>query len=382
MNAETLGATMSPHDQSFDISFAETPEEREAIYRQRYSVYTEEMHLYQSKADHERHVLMDAYDPACRLLYARVHDEVVGSLRIHLDQDAAIPDAFKKVYDLDKFSGTVPFDKIGIVTRFMVNPRCRGTSLTLRLVEASYEFLLQQRAELCFIACAPHLVNLYLALGFRTYTRNFNDPEVGFVIPMVAGCRDLGYFKRIASPMSVVAEKHVREVPSWIASVFPSDSTVWSERGGGEQYWSQAYSLLTDKSNGKYSIFDGLSEEEAKLLLSKGHVIECAKGELILRKGSVSHGISVILSGVVEIREGNRILAVLGRDEVIGEIGFLLEAPRSADVCAASEHVRILSLDDRTLRKLIETDPVTSAMLMFNLSRILCLRLVAAQSLA
>jgi len=47
---------MSKPESKAVIAFAKTPEEREAVCRQRYCVYTEEMHLYQSTADHKRRV--------------------------------------------------------------------------------------------------------------------------------------------------------------------------------------------------------------------------------------------------------------------------------------------------------------------------------------
>lgn len=370
---------MSAIDSGITIALADTAQEREAIYRQRYAVYTEEMHLYQSVADHERRLLTDPYDATSRLLYARIGDEVVASLRIHLGKDHAIPGPFVKVYDLQRFNIHVLPEQIGIMTRFMVTQQYRGTQVTLRLMLAAHELFLQEASELAFIACAPHLVNLYLALGFRTYTKNYNDPEVGFVIPMVCSPRDIDHFERINSPLLPLARKHIRDAPPSITAILPTASAVWSEQSAGEDYWSQAYSLLTEKHRGKYSIFDGLSEDQSRLLLVKGHVIECANGELILRKGSVSHGIFVILSGVVEVRGTDGVLAVLGRDDVIGEMGFLLETERSADVYAASDQVRILSLDERALRRLIETDSVTAAKLLLNLSRILCLRLIETQ---
>ena len=65
---------------------------------------------------------------------------------------------------------------------------------------------------------------------------------------------------------------------------------------------------------------------------------------------------------------------------MLGEIGFLLDSPRSADVYAQSEGVRILSLDERILRRLIEADPAASAKILLNLSRILCLRLLETKA--
>jgi hypothetical protein len=373
---------MSPSGNSCVIAFAESAEEREAVCRQRYTVYTEEMHLYQASADHARRVLTDRYDATARLLYARVGNEIVGSLRLHLGRDGEIPDAFKTVYDLPQFAAAVPYADISVCTRFMVSAKHRNTSVAFRLIQANYEFHLQQNLQLGFVACAPHLVNMYLALGFRTYAKNYNDPDVGFVIPMVYVIRDLNHLTRLSSPLLRIASKYLApsDSPAWVDSVLPPVSAVQSERADTDIYWSQAFGLLTQQSQARHSIFDELSEGQTKLLLAEGHLIECSKGDLIIRKGTIAHGMYVVVLGLVEVRDGDRVLAVLGRNEVLGEIGFLLDSPRSADVYAQSEGVRILSLDERILRRLIEADPAASAKILLNLSRILCLRLLETKA--
>jgi len=45
-------------------------------------------------------------------------------------------------------------------------------------------------------------------------------------------------------------------------------------------------------------------------------------------------------------------------------------------VYAATDGVRVLSLSEGTIRKLIETDPGVAARLLLNISKILCLRLL------
>jgi len=303
-------------------------------------------------------------------------------LRIHLGMDGAIPDPFKTVYDLERFVTTVPYENMSVVTRFMVNRAHRHTQVSFQLIHANSEFHLLQGIQLGFIACSPHLLNLYLALGFRTFTKNYSDAEVGFVVPMAYVVRDLVYLESIASPLSGLTAKYVTpaEIPPWVDSVLPTHSSVRSERFDQGQYWSDLYGLLTEKSQGKYYIFDGLSDDQIKLLLGKGHVIQCRNGELVVRKGTVSHGIFLLLSGVLEVRDDHRAINVLGRGEVFGELGFLLDSPRTANVYAVGDDVRILSLDDQTLRGLMTTDALTSAQFLLNLSKVLCLRLVQVQS--
>jgi CRP-like cAMP-binding protein len=57
-------------------------------------------------------------------------------------------------------------------------------------------------------------------------------------------------------------------------------------------------------------------------------------------------------------------------------MAFLLEQPRSRDVFAATDGTRVLSLSDGHLRRLIDREPRAAALLLMNLSRMLCFRLI------
>ena len=50
--------------------------------------------------------------------------------------------------------------------------------------------------------------------------------------------------------------------------------------------------------------------------------------------------------------------------------------PRTADDYAATDGVRILSLSEGTIRKMIDSDPSVAARLLLNISKILCLRVL------
>jgi CRP/FNR family transcriptional regulator, cyclic AMP receptor protein len=71
---------------------------------------------------------------------------------------------------------------------------------------------------------------------------------------------------------------------------------------------------------------------------------------------------------------------VLGPGDVFGEMAFLLELPRQSDVYAATPSVRILSLSDGTLHKLMAEEPILAAKLLLNISRMLCGRLIKANA--
>jgi CRP-like cAMP-binding protein len=69
---------------------------------------------------------------------------------------------------------------------------------------------------------------------------------------------------------------------------------------------------------------------------------------------------------------------VIRTGEVFGEMAFLLERPRTLDVYAASDPVRVLSLSESTIRTMVAEDPAVAAKLLFNISKMLCVRIVKA----
>ncbi len=62
-------------------------------------------------------------------------------------------------------------------------------------------------------------------------------------------------------------------------------------------------------------------------------------------------------------------------------VSFLLATRRISDVVALSDRVRVLSVSEKTLRKLIESESRLAAMVMFNLARAVCLKLVERSAL-
>jgi CRP-like cAMP-binding protein len=107
-------------------------------------------------------------------------------------------------------------------------------------------------------------------------------------------------------------------------------------------------------------------------------VIECRAGDRVLKKGGAARNIFVVLEGTLEARDGEQVVGVVRTGEVLGEMAFLLERPRTLDVYAASDTVRVLSLSESTIRKMISDDPGVAAKLLFNISKMLCVRIVRA----
>jgi hypothetical protein len=256
-------------------------------------------------------------------------------------------------------------------------PRLRGSGLVEELIARTGELSGVHDIRVTFGACEPHLLSLYLGLGYRTYaTRNINSPEAGYLIPI------------ISFPQGVDALIGVGRGPNDRPDGLPEClEEIVAGHGGAvlspilvsaDEYEAEVHDALRQLQREGISAFDGFTEEEEDRCLARSNVIQCDAGDHVLKKGGSARNIFVVLDGTLEVRDGDRCVAVLSPGDVFGEMAFLLERPRGLDVYAATDGARVLSLSEGTLRKMIADDAVVAAKLLLNISRMLCLRLVLA----
>ncbi len=101
-------------------------------------------------------------------------------------------------------------------------------------------------------------------------------------------------------------------------------------------------------------------------------------GETILRQGEPGDEIIVVVRGRVRLTKGSsgvrRVVGEYGEGEHVGELAVLRDAPRSADVEAATDDVRCLVIRGDQLRHLLVDRPrVSEAMLASLAERLACL---------
>ena len=358
---------------------AETEEEKLAVYRLRYDIYVEEMGRYRGIADHERRMLVEPEDATARIFYAAPEGEVVATSRFSWGGDAPFSARQIDAYQLAPFLAEVSPKAIVVGERGMVLPRLRGSPIFEQLMVASRGFVREKRIQLIFGACEPHLLSLYLGRGARPFAeRNINSPEAGYLIPIVTVVEDIEYLRRIGSPVAATAIDYGADarIPSCIDRLVMQSHVMSQRLTVPDAYWGEVHRALGDLAEARPSALEGLSDEEAERCLGHSNIIECGVGDRVLKKGGVARNMFIVLAGTLEVRDGNELLRVLSPGDVFGEIAFLLEMPRSADVYAVTDGVRVLSLSEGTIRTLIASDPSVAARLLLNISKILCLRLL------
>jgi len=360
------------------VFFAETQAEKEAVYRFRYKIYVTEMGRYASVADHERKMLFEPEDATARIAYALKDDEVVATSCLSWGGDAPFSRDQVELYMLEPFIAEVPLEAMAIADHAMITPELRGSELFDALNGALMNFVNDKRIQLIFGACEPHLLSGYVARGMRTYSsKNINGPEDGFLIPVVYVVEDVAYLRRIGSPAALSARDYGDDarIPSCVERLIERGGNVMSQRlVGSRAYYGEIHEALDAIADNRISALDELDEDEMVRVLGKSNIIECRAGDRVLKKGGVARNFFVVLEGNLEARDGDRMLRVMPAGDVFGEIAFLLERPRSADVYAATD-ARILSLSEGTLREVIAREPNVAGKLLLNVCKILAMRL-------
>ena len=358
------------------IRFASTEAEHAAIYRLRYRIYVEELGAVAFPGvDHERRLLDEGGVRNSRLLYAVVDGEVVATLRLQLGADDALTEEDAIIYELARFAGQVERAQVCILSRFMALPKHRGGPIPQLLLQEMYRFCVAQGVTLCLLDCRPHLLNLYQRLGFRTYARPYSEPGYGLLIPMALLVTDRTHLERVGSPLQADAPIHEHvELTSLLHdgefAVVPGHTLMPEEM--------PAYSLsLNGEGLPPVSLFGGLSQGEIARVVARGHSVTCRRGDKLIIDGDVEHSMFLILHGHVEARVGERTVAIEGPGSVIGEVAYLLRVPRTADVIAMEDGVRVLYLRYGALEQLQSEEPALAVRLLLNLSRIVATKLVA-----
>ena len=122
------------------------------------------------------------------------------------------------------------------------------------------------------------------------------------------------------------------------------------------------------------SLFQGMTRYEIRKTILISELREYAAGSRLIEQGSVGRSMYLVVSGSLQVirrdSEGDRLQATLGPGDIFGEIGFVNQAYRIADV-RAMEHVAVLRFDHERLKKDLILFPYIMAKLNFNICGIL-----------
>lgn len=359
------------------VYVAETEPEREAVFSFRYAVYAEELGRKLGNADPLRRRVHDEEDDKAytTLLYtADDAGQLTGTIRIRCWGPGEVPEKDWAAFSMERFEGLSEM-RTAEIGRLMIERGHRGQLGLLSMACSVYELYADELGvDVGFINCATGLVRHYRLLGFRTYAGRLVPTLDGIEVPLVLLPGDRSYLEQVGSflvpfvdvfygpgrrtPVDVAPWSHVLDADS--APVKFDSAAVWERVQRLRQAEGEALSML-----------DSMSEETVRKLSEKGFLMQLSPGQLLTEKGLSQREIFVVLDGVFEVYDGERRLRVIGRGDVIGEIGFFgSTGRRTASVTAASEG-EVLVLRRHFVDDLMKSDPACAAEVLFALARVL-----------
>ncbi|MBI1319727.1 MAG: cyclic nucleotide-binding domain-containing protein [Candidatus Hydrogenedens sp.] len=151
---------------------------------------------------------------------------------------------------------------------------------------------------------------------------------------------------------------------------------------GASALMREMANVMMDSMRGTYAVlarrmelFRDLQAEDVAKIFSRGITREVQQGEIVFSKGDAGDALYCVLGGEIEIFDGDRVIATLGRGEMFGEMALMSEEPRSASA-RATETSSLLALNRDIVHNIMPRD--VSVQLLVNIIIILSARLRAA----
>jgi len=156
------------------IRIAKTEQEREAIFRFRYKIYSEELQKNHLPVDHHKKMLFDQADYHTVLYYALQDEELIATVRSQRGTEGPFSPEQFEYFQIGSFVPFLDCSRLAIVDRLIVAPAFRKTPLAHEMMKATYLGGLEVGTKICFVTCEDHLMPMYLRYGFVHY----QDPVI------------------------------------------------------------------------------------------------------------------------------------------------------------------------------------------------------------
>ena len=120
------------------------------------------------------------------------------------------------------------------------------------------------------------------------------------------------------------------------------------------------------------SLFDGLSTSELQVIAGSTEELDFPANEVIIEQDDESDCAYIIVSGSARVyrltEDGEEVnLAILGKDQVLGEMALLDKQPRSANV-ESVQPIKVLKLTRTDFSRILHQHPDTAINLLSTLS--------------
>ncbi|MCA9700783.1 MAG: protein kinase, partial [Myxococcales bacterium] len=215
-----------------------------------------------------------------------------------------------------------------VVEDFVRTDEAKGTAAVVQLFLSIFSHALESETLLIATACAPvHYLEM-MRLGFRVVGPISRGTDDSTLVPMMLVVHDLNQLSGAKSPLAALLRTrgHLdeRRGIDWINQ----------QLGVGGAAPSMLSLLGDDEITSPLLV--GLSSLGRAELLRDANRRPGNVGDTLIDVGESGKWMALVEAGLVEIVVDGRVIAVRGEGELIGEMGFLLDVPRTARVVVAA----------------------------------------------
>jgi len=326
---------------------AKSREEREAIYRFRYSIYAGELKRDYPGMDHAARSWRQDEDerPEARLYYLGTPARIEGTVRVRI-WDEPPPD----IVDELSLQRVPRGRRIAYLERMMLPKTLRGRLLVPAILWHGYPKLMAEGVELCVLTCVPGIARHYVRLGARPYGARLVEGASSAEVPLMIVMRDAEHLKGQRSFMVTQVKKHAAPPDPALAPLFARDvQRVTFDPSQVERELRQARAPL----------LEGLPDKALHRIARGAFLLQLDSGDLLVRKGTADREMYLVLEGELEVDGGARI----PRGATIGEMAFLGTPGLRTATVHASAPSRLLVLRRKFLDELADSDPRSAYLL-------------------
>jgi hypothetical protein len=211
--------------------------------------------------------------------------------------------------------------------------------------------------------------SIYKRLGMRPIGTLHNSPSQSYSIPMIF-LADEDYLTLINSPvlnlLRGVDFTNYSSICQWYYQLVRENSEL--------QIGSAYYPESEEEYEGHHTITEGLSKEGQEAFLKNAMVLKCREGEVLIADKDRGKAFGFIQRGIVKVVIGGKTVVLLSEGDIFGEIAFILNSKRSAEVIAISPRTEVVLFSAEAINQLEnETD---RTIIWRNLARVLAQRVV------
>jgi CRP-like cAMP-binding protein len=316
-----------------------------------------------------------AMDPELdgRTLCAFQARDLIGSIDVHWGGDPEISLDKMEAYDVFRVTGGAEPGQSVVLDEPMIHPDWKAEPIGLELKEGAARFALRSGARWVFSSSDPDEIAVHEALGFQVCGASGKGMPSLDHVPLVIDLHDVDHLRSVKSPLTALASRAVQR-----DALLPKSHDVDMELDG-DAVWRRIFKLRREALASGKAFLRHIERSELGDLFRGAHVATFAPGEHLIRNKEKGRDLFVILQGHVTAMKDGKTLGHVSAGDVVGEMGFLREAVRQADV-VAHNRVVALRINAEHLDHLTRTDLRLAAHLSLGIAEALCRKLEHANA--